>query len=157
MRRGSLSFSPSTTRDVTIVAATMSQNDREECRLLGFTPFDALLQGYNDGITFTIHDGETTSGMCGVTPIDADSARVWFLGTEELRSNRSFIRCSISMRRYFHRLFPCLENIVPATSEATIGWLTFLGFTFDLVAVDVNGNRFLRFVRCDYTSRNASS
>lgn len=149
VRQGRLSVVPALKEHIKPIAFDIRLDDYKECLWLGYSPEEALTQGFEDGASFTLMAGGLPIGMMGVVAIDTNRAWIWFLGTDEIEVHwRDFLRGTKKMVSFFHSLFPLLQNIVPMESPRTVSWLSWAGFGISDTMFMVNEHQFLHFVRC---------
>jgi len=133
----------------------LRDEDVRECKMHGATPWLAL------HTPLALKGAETWTGiyknvpMCmfGTTPIssydDISIGTVWMLGTNAVSDEyRVFLRLSRIVADYLCSQYDIVENIVPIEHHKTIMWLTWLGFSFSEIPVEIGGVECVRFVRC---------
>jgi hypothetical protein len=122
-----------TVGDVLCVAERLRETDLAELRGLrpNDRPADVLLYGLRHGVTCDVltFDDEPLA-IFGLAPTaNADMGIPWMMGTDGLNRRRKVM---LRMGRFFVRkwleVFPCLVNIVLATSTENIRYIKRLGF-----------------------------
>lgn len=130
---------------------TLRVLDARECFIHGLTPERALTEPFYiiNSRTYTIMLDDEPIAMCGTTPIDESSGRVWLLGTESV--NKNYIPFLKGCKKVIHKLqssYESIENYVPVDHSDTIMWLQWCGFSFDPTLYEISGHTMMRFVRC---------
>lgn len=143
---------PATWADVEYLSDKLRDEDVEELAASGWTPFDALSQGFNKAhICYTImaSDG-TPMGITGVGSSDyPDVGLIWMLGTPLIHSNKMlFLRDSKSVVDDLFALtgFEAMYNHTYYKNTLHHRWLKWMGFKF--VASNGRFHEFIRMKTC---------
>lgn len=126
-------FRSATEADATRLAATLRQQDSDECYAAFGKPEIAL--PYSVGVSTQAIcvslDGEPLAIFGWLA--EGLSARVWMLGSSTLTDDGRTYEFLAASREWVGRLndaFPLLWNIIDSRNTAHIRWLRWLGFTF---------------------------
>ncbi|HEX4046223.1 MAG TPA: phage protein Gp13 family protein [Elusimicrobiota bacterium] len=137
--------------DVAVLKDRLRIKDAEEIAAEGFSAEDALgISFSNSTMRYTIERDGVPVAIFGVVPdvVMGSSARVWFLGAEELgRMKKTFVRgTGVFIERFLER-YPVLWNHVDARYTQTIRWLKAFGARFEEAApFGPEGHLFTKFV-----------
>lgn len=125
---------PVRTADLTAVAATMRDADRQECRaaagMSGELALLASVHGSTEAYTMVAPSGEPV-GICGLAlGFGLGDRMVWMLGTDSLAAHRRIFleesRAWVDDRANRYLLW----NYVDARNTLHVRWLKWLGATF---------------------------
>ena len=115
--------------DIQLLVDNLRQDDIDELKAAGFTPLDALLQGYfysNECYSAFVND--QIIGMFGVC---YPTHSIWFLGSDLSASvKREWIRTASYYIRHFLETKPVLTNTVSTNNKVHIKWLKRMGAKF---------------------------
>lgn len=130
-----LCVADSVKEDVADLAPRLRIEDVQEIRAnSGETQLGGLMRSFvSSSVCYTIRLEGVIVGMFGVVPTpEAGIGIVWFLGSPELFSRRSFtfLRHSKAWLNNLLDRFSILYNVVDARNVKHIAWLRWLGFTF---------------------------
>lgn len=132
------------------IAVKMRAIDVEECLHVGLTPKGALRQGLSTSETcWTVKLNGVPVAMFGVVPVSAmeGRGRVWMLMTNDaMKHRRAILRMGRIYTEALQRHYRILENYVHAENEATIRWLSRLGYVVGAIDV-IRGVPVRYFVR----------
>jgi hypothetical protein len=149
-------YRPSIWDDVYFVADYMREEDQDECRAGGYTPFDALSLSFEQAIiayTLVTPDTETPAAIVGVgdSSLGPEFGSVWMLGTDDIKKYKTtFLR---RCKPFVNDLFDmsgknCLFNYTYSENHLHHAWLRWLGFKFlREVELPPYGFSFIEFVR----------
>jgi hypothetical protein len=141
--------------DVYFVEDNMREEDKDECRAGGYTPFDAISLSYENSIvSYTLLTPEgVPAAILGVSPspLSPKFGLIWMLGTDDIRKHKfTFLRnCKPFLDTLYDELgMECLYNYTYAANSLHHSWIRWLGFTF-LRQLDLppTGQPFIEFVR----------
>lgn len=136
--------------DVGYIADSMAEIDVAECAAMGFTPAQALKEGYAHSlISWTADvDGEPQA-MFGLLMGSAvtDLGHPWFLGTAAARHHaRAFLEIAPDYLRRMEVFCARLDGYVSARNRPAIRWLRRMGFVVEEEQQQVmRGETMLRF------------
>lgn len=122
--------------DIHFLAATMREEDVNECYASGHFPKDALFLGFHNGITYTLMEPNgPIAGMLGVTKShpEAKDGLVWMLATPAIEQYpMTFLRrCKpVLDRLYDESGCELLWNHTHKPNTVHHKWLKWLGFSF---------------------------
>jgi len=123
---------PSRNSDLLPVADNMRKCDRDEVWAShGHTPLKALEQGFKEGVEcYTVLLEKEPIAMFGISETEyPELAGVWFLGTDKVYlAKRSFYIDAPKYLDKWNEVYPALFNIVDLRNEASIHWMTQVGF-----------------------------
>lgn len=134
---------PAKEADLTELVRTMCESDREELRLLGVTPLQALREIEIDN-TLTVELAGRVVALFGVVPINQTLGRVWMLSTDQTHRCKSLARAGRQFVKEQARKHQFLTNIAWSKNTAHLNWIDWLGFHF-LSIEEHNGEKFVRF------------
>tara|TARA_R100001463_G_scaffold7287_2_gene23044 strand:- start:534 stop:1067 length:534 start_codon:yes stop_codon:yes gene_type:complete len=126
-------------------------SDNRECLIAGVTPWRALMEPLKDdnAETFTALVDNKPVMMFGVVAKHDLVGTIWMLCSDEVDKHpKTFLKWSRPFVDYFQRQFLLLENVCPVEHYKTLTWLGYLDFMIMPTAIDLNGYKVLRFVRC---------
>lgn len=135
--------------DVFELEGNLREEDVAECQASGYTPREALLQGYIFGdicLSAKTNDGKVI-GMFGVSNYKQPEGVgiVWYLGNDEtLKHPIKLVKGGREYTRQWLEKYKILTNAVDARNVVHIKWLQHIGFTFT-VPLTINGYTFLQF------------
>jgi hypothetical protein len=157
-----LTVRPAVENDVTSLAPRLRAADVQEVEAHGYTPEQALHEGFWFTKAFTAVDRHGTPVcMFGVAPMhDPSVGAVWLLGTDLVKENRmSFLRLSLKWTMEFHKTFTVLGNIVDERNTVHIEWLRWLGYSFHRRIPDYGPQRrpFLEFARLHHVPTSGTT
>jgi hypothetical protein len=133
------------------VAVNLSdENLRELDVIYQVEPVQALYERACEVNTFAIERHGEPVAVTGYSLCD-DHIHIWAVFTKEMRKQWvRFARASHDLMSFYSQLRPTMICDVWSENEMIIQWLLHLGFDAETVLTDSNGNRIVRFVRCDY-------
>ena len=148
-------YRPTNWDDVYFVADNMREEDQDECRACGRTPFDALSLSYETSIaTHTLMTPEgIPAALLGVSEgFHGDNfGVVWMLGTDAIKKHKMhFLRnCKAGINDLFEDCEKeALYNYTFSENTLHHSWLKWLGFVFlRRVELPPYGHSFYEFVR----------
>lgn len=145
---------PTVAADVAFIADHMREEDIDEVKACGRTPYDALSLGFDiSHPCYTLMDFEGSPiAMVGVSPSPyTNSGLIWMLGTPGIEDCRvTFLKYSrpaldLMFKASGHDL---LFNYSYAENTVHHQWLRWLGFSFlRKVELPPNGEQFYEFAR----------
>jgi hypothetical protein len=132
------------------IATRMRDIDRLECRVFGHTPKEAIRYGLMSAtMAWTaVIDGrpEAIFGVSTISLLEG-SGRPWMLMTDEaVKHAVALVRFGYIYTEAIQRHYALLHNWVHAENDASIRWLSRLGFAVGSVDV-LNGYPMRPFVR----------
>ncbi len=148
-------YRPTNWDDVYFVSDNMREEDQDECRAGGLTPFDALSLSFDQSdASFTLisPDG-IPAAILGVSPghYGDHMGCVWMLGTDDIRKHKvHFLKhCRDGLQDLFDTTGKeGFYNYSYADNALHHSWLRWLGFVFlRPVNLPPYDNRFYEFVR----------
>ena len=152
-KSGKLFLVKSIPDDIPHIANNLRDEDNYECELYDAAPYDAILDSFveSDGRVFTLLDYQEPIAMMGVTPINKDIGKVWFLSTNNLYKHyMAFLRKCPDVIDLLQGNYKVIFNFVPEDNLKTIRWLSWCGFYFDVNKKYLhNKHTFLQFFRCN--------
>ena len=135
------------------MAPRLRSADRDECAASGYTPLDALVEGFETSTySYTLEDDQGEPfAIFGVGPIPGRPGwgAPWMLGTDGIKDNWLwFSRNSAEVIRRCHEGYANLYNFVDVRNTVHVRWLKWVGFTFGAVtALGPHGLPFNEFYR----------
>ena len=116
----------------------MREEDQDECRAGGLTPFDALSLSFEESekaYTLFEPDSLIPAAIVGVCPgkLGPGFGSVWMLGTDGIRKHRyAFLRrCKPFVEGLFNETgYEALYNYTYLENKLHHSWLKWLGFKF---------------------------
>ena len=152
-KSGNLFLVESIPEDIPHIANNLRKEDEHECKLYDFAPNDAIFDSFieSEGRVFTLLDYEKPIAIMGVTPVNVDIGKVWFLATDDLYKHyRTFLRKCPDVIDLLQGNYKVIFNFVPQDNLKTIRWLSWCGFYFDVNKTYLhNKHTFLQFFRCN--------
>lgn len=132
------------------MAEAMSVDSAEIAYKLGFTPLKALWQSYRGSIICkTAHINGKIAAIWGLSgSVFSDTARPWLIMTPETKEHP--MRVAFRYRKELEnmlKMFPILEDYVPADNEASIRLLEIMGFKVSKNKIKVGDAVFRRAER----------
>ena len=141
---------PSEAEDVYELKDNLRAEDVRECQAGGYTPFQALLNGFvHSDECYSAKINNRTVAMFGVSSKNQVEGVgvIWFLGGDETeRHPISMVRDSKEYLDRWLEKYKILWNVVDVRNTRHIAWLKHLGFTF-INHININGYRFLQFYK----------
>jgi hypothetical protein len=132
------------------IATRMRDMDRLECMIFGHTPKSAIRNGLlGASMAWTALIDGRAEAIFGVstTSLLEGSGRPWMLMTDEaVKHAVSLVRFGRIYTEAIQRHYALLHNWVHAENDASIRWLSRLGFAVGSVDV-INGHPMRPFVR----------
>lgn len=145
---------PTEWQDIELLSKQLRDEDVEELAAAGWTPFNALSEGFNRAqVCFTVvppHLPNEIIGVCGVGPTsDPNTGLVWFLGSEHIHNHKiRFLKDSREVVDLLFQLsgYEVLYNHTYYKNTLHHAWLKWLGFKF--IASNGFFHEFVRMKTC---------
>ena len=133
--------------DIIFLFNRLRQADKEELKLLNYTPLRALMESYTESEEcYTALVNNIVSGMFGIAGFknNIDTASIWFLGSDEINKIPfKWIKIGKSYIDYFLTKYKYLINTVSKQNKEHIKWLKLMGANFTEIE---NNKHFIQFL-----------
>ena len=129
----------------------LRNTDNRECLIAGVTPWRALMEPLKDDSaeTYTALLYNKPVMMFGVVKQHDLVGSIWMLCSADVdKYPKTFLKWSRPIVDYFQDQYLLLQNVCPVEHYKTLTWLGYLDFMIMPRALDLNGYKVLRFVRC---------
>jgi|MDSZ01.2.fsa_nt_gb hypothetical protein len=152
-KSGKLFLVKATYDDIPYIADNLRDEDKLELEMYDVAPYEAIYDSFieSEKTSYTLIDYNKPIAMMGVSPINEDIGKVWFLATKELNKHYlSFLKKCPEVIDILQGNFKVIFNFVPDTHKKTMRWLAWCGFVFDIERKYLhNQHEFLQFFRCN--------
>lgn len=146
-----LVYRPIEPQDNGRVAVIMAPLDVDECKALGYTPWQALAAAEKaSAFSWTGEIDGWPEAMFGVVPGNyvTGLGHPWFLGSRKARfMRREFLRDAPEFLARIEALFPRLDGYVSARNTTAIRWLHRMGFVVQDETTLMRGEPMRRFLK----------
>ena len=138
--------------DVERLSVAMRQIDRDECRAMGHTPWQALFEAkQHSALCWTGAVNDRPEAMFGVVSGSAVTGlgHPWFLGSDiARRQQRAFLQLAPQYIERIEAVFPRLDGYVSTRNVASLRWLRYMGFKLEIDTVfNMRGEPMIRFTK----------
>ena len=131
--------------------SNLRSTDVRECVIAGVNPWRALMQPFQEDTaeTYTALLNDEPVMMFGVVKQHDLVGSIWMLCSADVdKYPKTFLKWSRPIVDYFQDQYLLLQNVCPVEHYKTLTWLGYLDFMIMPRALDLNGYKVLRFVRC---------